>query len=247
MKHIEFFNNGFDKTVQEKIQPENWPYIGYSPNNGFMFTMVPEPPQMIDLGLSVKWADRNVGAYSPEDNGLYFSWGNVEGHAVGKNGNTMDGYSFSEDAYYKTPGYNYNGTTLDAAHDAATVNIGEEWRMPTKDEINELIENTDQYYIDEDDRIIDKSKLDGANLCSICFVKKNEEFNYNNRTNFIEIPFVGFCNGSFLHGEGIGCIVWSSSAYKRTTGYVLIGNVEGIYCNAEDQGYLGLSVRGVHA
>jgi hypothetical protein len=32
MKHIELFENGFDETIIEKIKPENWPYIAYSPN-----------------------------------------------------------------------------------------------------------------------------------------------------------------------------------------------------------------------
>ena len=34
MKYLELFKNGFDKTIEEKIKPENRPYIGYSPNEG---------------------------------------------------------------------------------------------------------------------------------------------------------------------------------------------------------------------
>jgi hypothetical protein len=37
MKYIELFKNGFDSTITEKIKPENWPYIGYSPIKGFAF------------------------------------------------------------------------------------------------------------------------------------------------------------------------------------------------------------------
>ena len=40
MKHLEFFKNGFDSTVQEKIQPENYPYVGYSPSEGLKFSMI---------------------------------------------------------------------------------------------------------------------------------------------------------------------------------------------------------------
>jgi hypothetical protein len=42
MKHIELFENGFDETIIEKIKPENCPYIGYSPIEGFVFTVVPK-------------------------------------------------------------------------------------------------------------------------------------------------------------------------------------------------------------
>lgn len=43
MKHIELFTNGFDSTVNEKIQPENYPYVGYSPDEGLIFTMILKP------------------------------------------------------------------------------------------------------------------------------------------------------------------------------------------------------------
>ena len=41
MKHIELFKNGFDSTIDEKIKPENWPYVGYSPIDGFAFSITP--------------------------------------------------------------------------------------------------------------------------------------------------------------------------------------------------------------
>ncbi len=49
MKHIELFKDGFDSTVQEKIQPENWPYVGYSPSEGLRFTVIltPQPDNEI--------------------------------------------------------------------------------------------------------------------------------------------------------------------------------------------------------
>ena len=79
----------------------------------------------VDLGLSVKWATTNVGAISPEDYGDYFAWGEVE----------------PKTRYYKSD-YLYvaNSTTLPLINDAARVNWGGNWRMPTKDEIIELCE-----------------------------------------------------------------------------------------------------------
>jgi hypothetical protein len=219
-KYLEYFDGVFDSTVEEKIKPENKPYVAYSRTEGVVYSIVPKEPtsayQMVDLGLSVKWADRNVGAETPQDNGLYFSWGNVDGHTVDESGNVVD-YSFDSSTYSTTLGGQFTGSTLDAEHDAATVNMGNDWRMPTSAETVELVENTDPYYIDLSGKTVAKSELDGSKLRSICFVKKGEDFDYDNRTNFIEFPFAGYCNGSLLSGEGEGGSVWSSSVRK---GYV---------------------------
>lgn len=224
---------------------------------------------IVDLGLpsGIKWADRNVGAETPQDNGLYFDWGNVDGHAVDENGNVTDGYSFDRDTYPTTLGGQYTGSTLDAEHDAATVNMGEEWRMPTSSEIRELIQETDHYYIDLEENIINKDGFvidESGNttedkiefdvykkLHSICFVKKDEKFIYNynvDQRNFIEIPFAGFCYGSLLDYDGLCGVVWSSSVddnfddlalylFFNSDGYLL----GGLNYNR----YSGRSVRGV--
>lgn len=82
---------------------------------------------LVDLGLSVLWADCNVGADSPEEVGARFAWGETE-----------------QKTYYTTANYKYNHKgkkNLDADHDAAHVNWGGEWRMPTKEEYAELFWN----------------------------------------------------------------------------------------------------------
>ena len=174
---------------------------------------------MVDLGLSVKWADRNVGAKTPQDNGLYFSWGNVDGHAVDENGNVIDGYSFDRYTYSNTSGGQYTGDELDPEYDAATVNMGSDWRMPVNAETVELVENTDHYYIGEDGNILLKAELDGSiKLRSICFVKKGEAFAYDNRSNFIEIPFAGSCKGSLLGYVGQQGFVWLRSVGDEVDG-----------------------------
>ena len=80
----------------------------------------------VDMGLpsGTLWADRNIGAKSPEDFGLYFSWGNIEGHVMGS------GYDF--DDYNETKGHELDGD-IDIEHDAARFNMGEPWQMPTKE------------------------------------------------------------------------------------------------------------------
>ena len=205
----------------------------------------------VDLGLpsGFKWADRNVGAETPQDNGLYFSWGNIDGHAVDENGNVTDGYSFYENTYPTTSGGQYTGSTLDTEHDAATANMGEDWRMPTFVEIDELIAHTDHYYIGDDGNIVEESELDGSKLRSICLVKQGEEFNYNKRTNFIEFPFAGHCFGSLLRGDGSDGFVWSSSVYVGDVqyAYILGFSSDGAIDRDIYDRYDGVSVRGVRA
>lgn len=216
---------------------------------------------IVDLGLpsGLKWADRNVGAETPQDNGLYFDWGNVDGHAV-ENGNTTDGYSFDENTYSTTLGGQYIDSELDAEHDAATVNMGSDWRMPTIVETLELVQNTEQYYIDVDGNIVagpfdyeaslsDKG-LDGSKLRSICFVKKGEDFDYNDRSNFIEFPFAGGCLGSLLSYEGLCGRVWSSSVSVGDEEYaraLIFSSYGPLYSgdSSNSTRFYGRSVRGV--
>ena len=85
--------------------------------------------EAVDLGLSVKWATCNVGAESPEEYGDYFAWGETT--------------TKSEDTYEnsKTCGKNIGDIAGNPAYDAATANWGGSWRMPTKAEFEELINN----------------------------------------------------------------------------------------------------------
>lgn len=99
-------------------------------------TPSPTPPkrgyinghEWVDLGLSVKWATCNVGASSPSDYGDYFAQGEINSKTI------------YNDATY-TPPYDSNVGFIDrfdASHDAATVNWGASWRMPTDAENKEL-------------------------------------------------------------------------------------------------------------
>lgn len=111
----------------------------------------------VDLGLSVLWAEYNVGACAPTQTGGFYAWGETE-----------------EKLYYSTQNYKYmqyhsldngywwwynkyvrnsrrdeesicdNRTVLEPADDAAHLNWGGEWRLPTKDEYVELFENCER-------------------------------------------------------------------------------------------------------
>lgn len=105
----------------------------------------------VDLGLpsGVKWARHNVGAITPEEAGLYFSWGEVLPKPADKYDMTMQDspYKFgglkSITKYCTNPNHGTvdNKTILDLEDDAACQYLGEGWRMPTKAQIQELLDN----------------------------------------------------------------------------------------------------------
>ena len=93
----------------------------------------------VDLGLSVKWATCNVGANSPEEFGNYYAWGETATKETYDHDNCPTyGLSISElqSQVYIDSEYN-----LTSQYDAATANWGGDWRMPTKTEQFELINN----------------------------------------------------------------------------------------------------------
>ena len=109
----------------------------------------------VDLGLpsGTLWATCNIGANAPEDYGDYFSWGETE---------PKDTYHWSTykwcNGYEQLPKYcsisryGYNGFTDDLTvllfeDDAAAANWGGDWRMPTREEWNELREYTTNRWI----------------------------------------------------------------------------------------------------
>lgn len=105
-------------------------------------------PEAIDLGLSVKWASFNLGATRPEEYGDYFAWGDTEP----KESYSWETYKWCMGSnatitkYCSNLSFGYNGftdnkTVLDPEDDAAHVNLGGKWRMPTDAEWKELMEN----------------------------------------------------------------------------------------------------------
>ena len=92
----------------------------------------------VDLGLSVKWATKNVGASTPSDYGYYFAWGETETKSRYDWDNCFDcldstGHSWGT---YKIDGKTSISPT--SGHDTARENWGGTWRMPTIAEFGEL-------------------------------------------------------------------------------------------------------------
>ena len=101
----------------------------------------PSHVEAVDLGLSVKWANCNIGASTPEDAGACYAWGETEEKEeytpftykyylgdLNEDGN----YNNSEE--YENIGHDISGTI----YDVVRTKWGGTWRMPTKEELEEL-------------------------------------------------------------------------------------------------------------
>ena len=91
--------------------------------------------QAIDLGLpsGTKWASCNVGANKPEEYGDYYAWGET----TTKKEYTYDNYLYYKNGKYLNIGADISGTQ----YDVARAKWGGKWRIPTKDEVEELVDN----------------------------------------------------------------------------------------------------------
>lgn len=127
----------------------------------------PMPPthegDWVDLGLpsGTLWATCNVGADKPEDYGDHFAWGETESknyyyyetYKWFQSYTDTDGcvhcgytkYCIDSDSGYD--GFTDGKTELDPEDDAAYMNWGSSWRMPTKEQSCELVENCSWQWI----------------------------------------------------------------------------------------------------
>ena len=125
-------------TLIDYLLSGHWPDVPVTPTDNHEY---------VDLGLSsgTLWATMNIGANSPEDYGDYFAWGETEP----KDYYDWDTYKWCNGSYtsmtkyctlseYGNNGFIDNKTELDPEDDAAYVNWGSLWRMPSKAQIDEL-------------------------------------------------------------------------------------------------------------
>lgn len=101
----------------------------------------------LDLPSGTLWATTNVGAKNPEDYGNYFAWGEIIGYEEGKTTFNRKTYKYSGESdntlwkYCTNSSYGTldNKSELEPEDDAATVNWGSDWQIPSCDQFKELI------------------------------------------------------------------------------------------------------------
>ena len=179
--------------------------IGYS---GRMMIMM----EYVNLGLpsGIMWAKCNLGASKPSDYGNYYAWGEIEPNKTNYSWATykwmqpgqsdqkyITKYTFDDgktEGIWYDAGGNFigdNKKTLEAADDAATADLGLPWRMPTTDEIKELIDNCTWTWTTQDGK--NGYEVKGPN------------------GNSIFLPATGYYLGSDLIYAGSWGYYWSSS------------------------------------
>ena len=154
----------------------------------------PDGVVAVDLGLSVKWANMNVGATKDSGFGSYFAWGEIKP----KKFYSWGTYVWSKDDTQFLIKYSTNDKKfkLVPSDDAASANWGDDWRMPTVDECEELI-NPDNCKWEW----ITKDGVNGYKVTS----KKNG--------NSIFLPITGFRFYESVQFRAINGIYWTSTRY----------------------------------
>ena len=170
----------------------------------------------VDLGLpsGVKWATCNVGASSPEDYGDYFAWGETSPKAE---------YSWENSV---TNGEEMSDISGYAQYDAATANWGGSWRMPTKEQMEELVEHCEWEW----------TQVNGVNGAKVI----------GPNGSCIFLPAAGFRDGSSFFHDGYDGFYWSSTPYDY---YYDLNYAYNLYFITGDEDvnlsyrYYGLTVR----
>ena len=186
--------------------------------------VIPPPAEStpVDLGLPLKWAAGNVGATNPEDYGLYFAWGETTGYTgeqVTSGVRKFDSASYTASAI---------SADLTLEQDAAHVNLGGNWRMPTRDEYQELLDICNVTWTND---------YNGTGIKGCIFTS-------NINGNSVFFPAAGNCYNSSVSRVGSYGDFWSASWYSSDGAWELYFN-SGSKSLGNRSRYFGCSVRGV--
>ncbi len=157
-------------------------------------TVIPNA-SYVDMGNGTKWATKNVGADSPEEWGGFYAWGETQTKTAYNWSTYRYGNSSSNVTIYTATD---GKTVLEAGDDAATVNLGSNWRMATDAEWTWLLENCTWTYAEMNGNkgYIVKSNVSG------------------NSSSIIFLPGAGIQMNN--HGANDRCYYWSSNVSTDT-------------------------------
>ena len=191
----------------------------------------PDGVEAVDLGLSVKWANMNVGAKKDSGFGTYFAWGEIK---------PKDYYSWGTYAWSKGDSnfllkYCINDKVIKLlpTDDAAHTNWGGKWRMPTVEEFDELIDPSKCTW--------EWTTKDGVNGYKVTGKKTGKS---------IFLPITGFRYYANTQFRAISGIYWTSSLYTANPNKAWclefnFSNVEVHYGNLSSNRFSGRCIRAV--
>lgn len=202
---------------------------------GLSAVPISNSPEYIDLGLSVNWATYNVGAYRPEDYGNYYAWGEISikkdyglnNYKFGRYGVTgITKYCLNSSAGRN--GFVDNKTTLDLEDDVAHVEWGDNWRIPTYEEVQELIDNCNWVWTI-------RNGVKGYEI-------RSKREGYENH--YIFLPVAGYRSDRSLQGAGFSTTYTINTLQSTRDCWRLCFNANRIYLQ-EDNRIYGMPVRPV--
>ena len=200
--------------------------------------------EWVEIG-GIKWATKNVGAKTITDFGQKFSWGGVNGYTNDQVSGSCHSKAFSWTDYEygngtSSPGATgmskYNATdgktVLDAEDDAATVNMGSGWRMPTSAEFQALGAATTSAWT---------ADYEGSGVAGLVLTSKADT------SIKLFFPAAGYCYYGSVNLVGSNGGYWSRSlnASDRQGAYNLYFYSSNVNWNNSSSRYNSYSVRGV--
>ncbi len=198
---------------------------------------IPETlPLAVDLGLSVKWARYNLGATEPEQYGDYYAWGET----APKNEYKWTNYAYEQGSGKNGPFSKYvlnseygaidHKSVLDLSDDAAHAAWGDDWRMPSQEEFQELMNNCNWQWTT-------RNGVNGYRVTS-----KKSGYTGNS----IFLPANGMYSGSTASDVGTIGNYWSASASDVNTYHAISPYFSSSYVKSGNcYRYFGLGVRPV--
>ena len=191
--------------------------------------------EYVDLGLpgGTLWATCNVGASKPEEYGNYYAWGETRT----KEDYSWSTYKWCNGSHDKITKYCSNSSygrvdnkrKLELSDDVARKQWGSTWRLPTKAEFEELL---------------------NENNCTWTWTTQNGIKGYKvtskKNGNSIFLPAAGGRDGTSLNNQGIRGYYWSSTPHEsNSSGAYGLYFYSGFHCTNLYSRYRGLSVRPV--
>lgn len=201
--------------------------------------------EFVDMGNLGIWATCNIGANSPEEVGLYFAWGETTGYTSGSE--KSGGFVASTNKYYggesttnsviwskyttnnnSSTGTPDNKLILDSYDDAARVIMGGNWRMPTNEEFEALLE-----------------------ACSAGYVTQNGVKGWRltlnaDRSKTLFFPAADYLWSNRPSSKGSYSYYWTSSLYTGDNDYaqMFMGYYSSFASMGKNYRYYGLPIRG---